>query len=176
MLVEALSPPTVKLHFADALKYEVAEMVWNCTLPGTNRDEWEAKFLSDKALNGLAFQWWGEWKRQKWSEHYWINHHAFQKRYKDALLSGGNIIISDMRHVNEAEWCRKEGFYLIRVVGPCRAGDERRDPTHASEVHVDELKVDAILDNSRNLDTLKSLALALLYHIERRPHVPFLGS
>jgi hypothetical protein len=47
-----------------------------------------------------------------------------------------------MRHINEAEWCRKEGFYLVRIVGPCRAEGERRDPTHASEVHVDELEVD----------------------------------
>jgi hypothetical protein len=176
MLAETLRPPTVKLHFADALKEELAEMVWDYTAPDTNRDVWRTTFLSDKALNGPAFQWWGEWRRQKVSEHYWIHSPVFQRIYRSALLSGDNIIISDMRHVNEAEWCHKEGFYLVRIVGPCRAEGERRDPNHASEVHIDELKVHAVLDNSGNLDTLKSLALALLYHLESRPHLPFLSS
>jgi dephospho-CoA kinase len=33
MLAEALSPPTVKLHFADALKYEVAHMLYDYRNP-----------------------------------------------------------------------------------------------------------------------------------------------
>jgi hypothetical protein len=192
MLAKALSPPTVKLHFADALKYEVAHMLYDYRNPahrdrivtsGVHQETYldsianfAAEMAEDRQLNGLGWQWLGEWRRQKTDPEYWINHYKFQDAYRAALTNNSNIIISDMRHVNETEWCRKEGFYLVRIVGPCRAEGERRDPTHASEVHMDELEVHAVLDNSGNLDTLKSLALALLYHIERRPHVPFLGS
>jgi hypothetical protein len=191
MLAEALSPPTVKLHFADALKYEVANMLYDYTHPvrrdrivtGYTHQEthqnlvsnFAAEMAEDRQLNGLAWQWLGEWRRQRTAPDYWINHYKFQDAYRTALTKGANIIISDMRHVNEAKWCREQGFYLVRIVGPCRAEGERRDLTHASEVHVDELKVHAVFDNSGNLDTLKSLALALRYHLESRPHLPFLG-
>jgi hypothetical protein len=165
MLTETLNPPTVKLHFGDALKEELAEMVWDYTSPDIEYADWKAEFLSNKALNGLAFQWWGEWRRQKVSENYWINHFLFQERYRGALIKGANISISDMRHVNEAEWCRKEGFYLVRIVGPCRAEGERRDPAHASEVHVDELEVDLVLPNTGSLNTLKEIAEGMPSHI-----------
>jgi hypothetical protein len=190
MLAEALGPPTVKLHFADALKYEVAHMLYDYRNPahrdriatsGVHQETYldsianfTAEMAEDRQLNGLAWQWLGEWRRQKTDLDYWINHYKFQDAYRAALVSSSNIIISDIRHLNEAEWCRKEGFYLVRIVGPCRAEGERRDPTHASEVHVDELDVDGIIDNFGNLDTLESLALALLYHIKKRPHTPFL--
>jgi hypothetical protein len=181
MLAEALSPPTVKLHFADALKYEVAHMLYDYTHP-VRRDgivvgwipqetyldsiaTFAAEMAEDRQLNGLAWQWLGEWRRQKTDPDYWINHYKFQDAYRTALTKGANIIISDMRHVNEAEWCRKEGFYLIRLVGPCRAEGERRDPNHASEVHVDELEVDLVLPNTGGLTTLKELAEGMPSHI-----------
>jgi hypothetical protein len=181
MLAEALSPPTVKLHFADALKYEVAHMLYDYRNPahrdrivtsGVHQETYldsianfAVEMAEDRQLNGLAWQWLGEWRRQKTDPDYWINHYKFQDAYRTALVKGANIIISDMRHINEAEWCRKEGFYLIRVVGPCRAENERRDPTHASEVHVDELEVDCVLPNTGNMSTLKELAEALSSHI-----------
>lgn len=187
MLAEALSPPTVKLHFADALKKELAEMVYAHIRPAyrdglvtgyisqeayrDGKAKFVTKMAADRGINGLAWQWWGEWRRQKTDLDYWIKHPRFQLKYQDALISDANIIISDMRHVNEAEWCRKEGFYLIRIVGPCRAEGERRDPTHASEVHVDELDVDLVLPNTGGLNTLKELAEGMPSHIALT-HIP----
>jgi hypothetical protein len=174
MLVEALSPPTSKLHFADALKYEVAHMLYDYRNPahrdrivtsGVHKEtyldsiaDFAAEMAEDRQLNGLAWQWLGEWRRQKTSPDYWIDHFQFQDVYREALAANSNIIIADVRHVNEAEWCRKEGFYLVRIVGPCRAEGERRDPTHASEVHIDELEVDLVLPNTGSLNTLKEIA------------------
>jgi hypothetical protein len=190
MLAEAIGPPTVKLHFADALKYEVAHMLYDYRNPahrdrivtsGVHQETYldsiatfAAEMAGDRQLNGLAWQWLGEWRRQKTSPDYWIHHYKFQDVYRAALTNNSNIIISDMRHVNEAEWCRKEGFYLVHIVGPCHAEGERRDPNHASEVHIDELDIDGIIDNFGNLDTLESLALALLRHVKNHPHTPFL--
>jgi hypothetical protein len=187
MLAEAIGPPTVKLHFADALKYEVAHMLYDYIHPdlrdgvvtGYTHQEtyldsiawFAAEMAGDRQLNGLAWQWLGEWRRQKTSPDYWIHHYKFQDVYRAALTTNSNIIISDMRHVNEAVWCRKEGFYLVRIVGPCRAEGERRDPNHASEVHVDELEVDLVLPNYGNLTTLKELAEGMPSHIALT-HVP----
>jgi hypothetical protein len=191
MLVEALDPPTVKLHFADALKYEVAHMLYDYRNP-THRDHivtsgvhketyldsianFAAEMAEDRQLNGLAWQWLGEWRRQKTDPDYWINHYKFQDAYRTALTNGANIIIPDMRHVNEAEWCRKEGFYLVRITGPCRAESERRDPAHASEVHVDELNVDAVIGNYGSRNLLRVASQALLRHIDTSPHAVFLA-
>jgi hypothetical protein len=187
ILADALSPPTVKLHFADALKYEVAHMLYDYRNPAhrdgivtgyTYQDTYldsiatfAAEMAEDRQINGLAWQWLGEWRRQKTDPDYWINHYKFQDAYRAALTTNSNIIISDMRHVNEAEWCRKEGFYLIRIVGPCRAEGERRDPNHASEVHVDELEVDLVLPNTGSLNTLKEIAEGMPSHIAIT-HVP----
>jgi hypothetical protein len=190
MLAEALSPPTVKLHFADALKYEVAHMLYDYINP-TRRDSivtwythqetyqsmvanFAAEMAEDRQLNGLAWQWLGEWRRQKTDLDYWIHHYRFQDKYQEALTTNSNIIISDMRHVNEAKWCRKEGFYLVRIVGPCRAEGERRDPNHASEVHIDKLEVDGVISNSGSLEALREIALALLWHVKNRPYASFL--
>jgi hypothetical protein len=191
MLVEALSPPTVKLHFADALKYEVAHMLYDYRNPAhrdgivtgythqetylDSIDKFTAEMAEDRQLNGLAWQWLGEWRRQKTDPDYWINHYKFQDAYRTALTKGANVIISDMRHINEAEWCREQGFYLVRIVGPCRAEGERRDPTHASEVRVDELNVDAVIGNYGSLDRLRVTAQALLRHIDTSPHAVFLS-
>jgi hypothetical protein len=187
MLAEALGPPIVKLPFADALKKELAEMVYAHIRPAYRdglvtgyisqeayRDgeaEFVTKMAADHHINGLGWQWWGEWRRQKTDLDYWIKHPRFQLKYQDALTSNANIIISDMCHINEAEWCRKEGFYLVRVEGPCRVEGERRDPSHASEVHIDELEIDLVLPNYGDLSTLKKLTEALPSHIVIT-HVP----
>jgi hypothetical protein len=191
MLAEALSPPTVKLHFADALKYEVAHMLYDYRNP-THRDgivtgytrqetyqnmvaNFAAEMAEDRQLNGLAWQWLGEWRRQKTDLDYWIKHYKFQQSYRKAVTSGANIIVSDMRHVNEAEWCREEGFCLVRVTGPCRTEGERRDSNHASEVHVDELNVDAVVGNYGSLNRLRVTVQALLRHIDTSPRAVFLA-
>jgi hypothetical protein len=187
MLADAVGSPTVKLHFADALKYEVAHMLYDYihyddrdgvvtgwTHMDTYRDsidKFVAEMAEDRQLNGLAWQWLGGWRRQKTAPDYWINHYKFQDVYREALINDANIIISDIRHINEARWCHEQGFYLIRIVGPCRAEGERRDPNHASEVHIDELEVDLVLPNYGNLTTLKELAEGMPSHIALT-HVP----
>jgi hypothetical protein len=185
LLTEALPGPTVTLRFADALKYEVAHMVYDYTHPG-HRDaivtgwntvdayrssiaEFAAEMAKDRKGNPLSWQWWGDWRRDHTDLDYWINHTHFQSAYQNALDSGANILVADVRRVNEAEWCRSHGFYLVRIKGPCRLEGERRDPNHSSEVDVDEVEVDTVIDNSGDLYTLKGIAQSLVWRLQHLP-------
>jgi hypothetical protein len=200
LLTEALPGPTITLRFADALKYEVAHMVYDYTHPdqrdgivythpdqrdgivagwktgweavGTYRSrvaEFAAEMAKDRKGNPLSWQWWGDWRRDHTDLDYWINHTHFQSAYQNALESGANILVADVRRVNEAEWCRSHGFYLVRIKGPCRLEGERRDPNHSSEVDVDEVEVDTVIDNSGDLYTLKGIAQSLVWRLQHLP-------
>lgn len=154
LLGEQLGGNITRLAFADALKREVAEMTYGyvCenldTAMGYEVDVWEQRLRQDKHINGLAFQWWGEWRRQKFGLDYWINHSILAGQYARACDHEHHIIITDMRHHNEAQWCREHGFFLVRVEGPCRATNEQRDPNHPSERHVQDLDVHATIANT----------------------------
>lgn len=162
------SHPVVMLAFADALKSELAEMTLNYiqppslivkkdggdtyVQPGAYRD-WEAHMRKKRDINGTGWQWWGEFQRQYQGEDYWIKHVRFQYRYSEAARDGDHIIITDMRHHNEFVWCQAQGFFTVRVTGPCRS-EESRDPNHPSEIHVRELPVDFELINDGTMNDL----------------------
>ena len=160
-----LGPDKVaRLGFADALKYELSTMVANFTLPddlfveednqmyalpGAYKQH-EELMSQRRAVNGVGWQWWGEYRRRFYGEDYWINHSLFQASLADAAYASKHIIIRDMRHPNEAQWTKQNGFYLIRVEGPCRSEDVRaRD--HPSERYVDELPVHYTIHNNGSL-------------------------
>lgn len=166
MLVKQLGSRYVtRIAFADALKYELADMVWKylnqgADIPQLARDEGDKWYTFDgwmrmhREVNGAGWQWLGEFRRQFYGEDYWTNHPELKVRYAVALLQKQNIIITDMRHHNEAAWCREHGFFLVRVEGPCRAAFERRDANHPSERHVRDLDVHATIANTYGLSEL----------------------
>lgn len=156
-LIEQEGGEVRRLSFAAALKSEVAIMMFDYLGKAGHEEylDFERTACSERHLNGLAWQWWGEWRRQHDGSDYWINHPLLQAKYDEAERLSRSIIISDMRHHNEATWCQEHGFYLIRVDGPCRAEGEVRDRNHPSEIHVDELPVDGVVDNSGDIDDLK---------------------
>lgn len=180
---ELLTGEVTRLAFADALKHEVAEMTFEYVrnsfgLPYDTvdvleyqsvLDEWEQRLRQDKHINGLAFQWWGEWRRQKFGQDYWVDHPLLIGRYAHACDHEHNIIITDMRHHNEASWCHNNGFFLVRVDGPCRATNEQRDHNHPSERHVSELDVHATVANTYGLLELHHAVQELF----RKQVVPF---
>lgn len=160
--------PVVSLAFADALKGELAEMSLNYLQPPElvvkhdNRDtyvrpgayrDWEDSMRRARVVNGVGWQWWGEFRRRYSGADYWIEHVRFQYRYNEAMTDGNHIVITDMRHHNEAEWCKKNGFFLVRVEGPCRS-EESRDPGHASEVAIRDIDVHAVLINDGTMNDL----------------------
>lgn len=180
MLQTLLITPTTQLRFADALKTELAEMTLNymkppeyvtvvedgnmpmvAVVPGGHK-AWNEYMRERRDINGLGWQWWGEFRRQTCGEDYWVKHPLFRQRYGEALLNIHNIIIADMRHHVEVDWCKRNGFHLIRIEGPCRTEGEARDPNHASERYIDVLEVDAVVSNESSLTNLNTLARAVL--------------
>lgn len=169
-------PGTVaRLGFADALKYELSTMVANFTLPDdlfveegsqmyalpSAYEQHEELMAQRRAVNGVGWQWWGEYRRRFYGEDYWINHSLFRARLEDAAYASKHIIIRDMRHHNEAQWTKQNGFYLIRVEGPRRSEDARA-PDHPSERYVDELPVHCTIHNNGSLYELGELVERLL--------------
>lgn len=167
--------PVTQLAFADALKEELSTMVFSALLPteltlvkdgitfakpGAYK-EWDRRMRAQRSVNGVGWQWWGEYRRQFHGEDYWIQHSDFQHAYKAADKNGDHIILTDVRHHNEADWCNTEGFFLLRVVGPCRA-EESRDPNHPSEIHVRALPVNFELINDGTMNDLTKAVTALL--------------
>lgn len=156
-----LEGEATRLAFADALKRELAEMVYGYTCADLNEamgddvDLWEQLMRKDRHINGVGWQWWGEYRRQKFGQNYWINHHGFLGRYARASDHEHHIIVTDMRHHNEAQWCREHGFYLIRIEGPCHTVGELRDARHPSEIHVPDLPVHLVVHNIGGLDALR---------------------
>lgn len=152
-----------RLAFADALKYELAEMVFGYGATQNYTDlsaDYDAEQLAregfhdllvkmrdERQLNGTGWQWWGEYRRQVEGADYWVNHPFLTQAYQSAIRHSRNIIITDMRHHNENKWCRENGFFMLRVEGPCRAEGETRLTIHPSEIHVKDLEVNSVIYN-----------------------------
>lgn len=158
---QLLAGNVTRLAFADALKRELAEMVYGYTCANLDEsmsedvDDWEELMRKDRHIHGVGWQWWGEYRRQKFGQDYWVNHYDFLGQYARACDHEHHIIITDMRHHNEAQWCREHGFYLIRIEGPCQVEGELRDAKHPSEIHVPDLPVHLIIHNVGGLDALR---------------------
>lgn len=161
-LVGSLLPGrTEQFAFANALKRELAYMV------GEYIDVFDDRVLYNREMHALGWQWWGEFRRKVCGDDYWIR--QIEDYIKDATdRLGWNVIITDMRHLNEAEWCRKNGFFLVRVEGPCRSGSEVRDPNHPSERDVDNIPVDTFVINDGTVQQLDQKVRGLLMPQIRR--------
>ena len=108
------------------------------------------------------YQRFGEDMRRLYGEDIWVKHVegklAFVKRYTRAA----GIVISDLRLPVEYEWCRKNGFEIIRVSAPDnvrlarakRLGDDFKteDFEHDTESYVDEFEVDYEIVNGGDLE------------------------
>lgn len=161
MIADEIGGPCTPIAFAAALKQELADMVHaqlRDSLPALTKTEYWYTFdgwmKMHREVNGLGWQWWGEFRRRFYGEDYWINHPYLQETVSYWGAST-HLIITDMRHHNEARWCRDNKFFMVRVEGPCRAKDEQRDPNHPSERHVEELPVDCLIQNTSDLVYLR---------------------
>jgi dephospho-CoA kinase len=75
------------------------------------------------------------------------------------------IVLSDVRQQNEVDWCRANGFTIIRVTAPDEeriaraivAGDDFtvHDLAHETELEIDNFDVDYTVDNNVTVDDLK---------------------
>lgn len=155
------SRSVVRAAFADALKDELAEMVRMCTMGQPPPHILRGEMRADKQTNGPGWQWWGEYRRKHFGEDYWIRHPVFQQKIKSAMRYDYHMIVTDMRHHNECEWLHKNGFYLVRVEGR-QDTSNTRSLEHPSEIHVKELKVHRIYENTGSLSDMISWIVRVL--------------
>jgi dephospho-CoA kinase len=144
-----------QVAFGDALKKNA-----HATFP------WVSEFSKPRAL----YQQFGQLMRQIESD-VWIKH--AERAVKGAIdfnVHTGSekigIIISDLRQQNEYDWCRQNGFTIIRVTAPDDdrlwraklAGDDfnEADLEHETESHIDGFAVDAEIVNGGTVDELKA--------------------
>jgi dephospho-CoA kinase len=89
----------------------------------------------------------------------WIN-----MRVNDGAERVG-VVITDLRQPNEYEWCRQNGFTIVRVTAPdedriaraIAANDDFtvHDLTHETELAIDGFAVDYEVTNDGSVDDLK---------------------
>lgn len=112
------------------------------------------------------YQRFGEDMRRLYGEDIWVRHVAgkvaFLERFSRRLPG---IVITDLRLPIEYEWCRDNGFEIVRVSSPYsirierarQAGDDfnEKDFEHDTEMYVDEFEVDYEIDNDGDLVELE---------------------
>ena len=112
-----------------------------------------------------VLQWFGTWKRSE-DPNYWVDIVA-------AKLNEGQpdiAAITDVRFLNEAQFIKDNGGYVVEVIRRNEDGsrylDPNRDPKHISETALDDYTFDySIIARSGDLESLKSKALGVLSNI-----------
>jgi dephospho-CoA kinase len=143
-----------KVAFGDALK-RIAHETFS----------WVSEFSKPRAL----YQNVGQLMREIDSE-VWIKHAemAVQGAIDFRVNTGAEqigIVLTDVRQQNEVDWCRANGFTIIRITSPDEdriarakiAGDDfnEADLAHETESHIDGFAVDYEVTNDGSLDDLK---------------------
>jgi dephospho-CoA kinase len=144
-----------QVAFGDALKRVAHE-----TFP------WVSEFSKPRAL----YQQFGQLMRQI-DPDVWIKHaEQVVKGAIDFNVNTGaekvGVVITDVRQQNEVDWCRANGFTLIRVTAPdedriaraIAAGDDfnEADLEHETESHIDSFDCDYEIHNYGSIDDLKA--------------------
>ena len=116
-----LHPYVQRASFADAMKRDTADML-NKACARYEIKEGRPIFPTDdidqinqyRALLRPLWQWYGTDFVRRIDPDYWVRRLAL--RYTHV----SNLVVTDCRFENEAEWGRRNGFVLVRVIGPDR--------------------------------------------------------
>ena len=144
-----------KVAFGDALKRSAHDVF---------------PWISDGTKPRALYQKFGQLIRQEFDEDVWIKH--AERAVKGAIDFRVNtgaerigIVITDVRQQNEVDWCRRNGFTLIRVTAPdevriaraIEAGDDFtvHDLVHSTELAIDGFECDYTVVNNETVDDLK---------------------
>lgn len=92
----------------------------------------------------------------------WVK--QLDKTLQDKISMYDNAIITDLRQENEAEYCRKNGFIIIKVESDTNIRKERvinsgevwneEFEMHPSETGVDSIEADIVIENNNTLEDL----------------------
>ncbi len=148
--------------FADALKHDVLQLV-NEYL-GLDPAEYTREDLEDNkgAVWGPILQGFGELMRRRENDEYWI------RRLEERLPS--RAAVADVRYLNEAQWIKGSGGFLIAIEGPCRLDGDVRDNAHPSEANIQDCmdRAHAFVVNDGTLNDLRLSALAIAQLLKTR--------
>ena len=115
---------------------------------------------------------------REFHEDVWVYHLA--NTYNSIKNNSHGIVITDVRQQNELDWCKKNGFTILKVV--CddtirlerikASGDAHKEEylTHNTESSVDQLEFDDWIDNSGNLEDLHEQVVTVLYNTIKKLH------
>ena len=70
------------------------------------------------------------------------------------LKPGVRYVIDDLRYVNEAYYARANGFVIVKIVGPQRIYMPPGAEKHESELEVDFIEPDFVIENTGTLEDL----------------------
>lgn len=111
------------------------------------------------------YQRFGEEMRRLYGEDIWIKHVEAHVKGIALYSRTPGVVITDLRLPIEYEWCKRNGFEIVRVRAADdirlerarRAGDDfnEKDFEHNTEMYVDEFKVDYEIDNDGDLAELE---------------------
>lgn len=140
------------LEWADALKDELAEMVYRLTGNRPTRAEIERE---KSTLYGVGLQFLGEYRRQKYGADYWVKEWEY--------AAEDRVIVPGTRYPNEVDYVKDHGGFLVYVEGPQRTLDARSKdhPCEAHGAYVRE-QSDLIVRNNGTLDDLRTAARLVL--------------
>lgn len=158
-------PELTRAAFAAELKDDVDHMLREqIAWTDYEWDERADQLLANRNLLGPIWQGYGELMRNFDPDH-WVN--AFAVRYGHIP----DLVVTDLRHHNEAEYGMKNGFLLVRLAGPNYrpdAASDQRSDNHPSEIHVPDLNVHLEYDNNiPGLEAMEEWVTGLLIPVAR---------
>lgn len=91
----------------------------------------------------------GQWRRDYYAEDFWLQ--VVDRQIKES--PDANFVLDDLRHFNEADFLRERGFILVRVDRK-DSGLKGAQAEHVTEKNADLIKVDAIISNNLDFNSL----------------------
>lgn len=121
-------------------------------------------WIAENPKPRAGYQQFGQLIRKEFGEDVWIRHIERSVEGAAMFRDTQGIVITDVRQPNEYDWCKRNGFVIVRVVSPLEArvkraeiaGDafELADLEHDTEKYVDSFEVDAEIINDGSLTEL----------------------
>lgn len=125
-----------------------------------------------------GYQRFGQLIREEFDENVWVKHLASTVEFLEDSRKTRGIVITDLRQPNEYEWCRANGFIIVRVTAPDElriarakaAGDvfAEEDLAHDTESHVNEYEVDYEIHNDGTIADLDTKVDEMMDEIKRK--------
>lgn len=128
---ESSTENVVRLGFAYPLKDEVAS-AFSGGAAGLQRQFREEMDDPDKKkFWRTVLQWWGEGKRQRFGDDYWIR--KFKVYFSVEEARGNTVVVDDLRYQNEYVALRDLGFSFVRLEPSSEYNPTDPIHQHASE-------------------------------------------